>query len=155
MISKIADRIAINLDDLTTRYDRLQLIKRLVEGLSDEKLLALDFAVEMIPQPKRTRPVVVCLCGSTRFMEAYQEANLKETLAGRIVLSIGCNTKDDSMLELSQGVKNRLDELHKRKIDMADEIFVLNVGGYIGQSTKDEIAYAREQGKRVRYLEDR
>ncbi len=77
MISKIADRIAINLDDLTTRYDRLQLIKRLVEGLSDEKLLALDFAVEMIPQPKRTRPVVVCLCGSTRFMEAYQEANLK------------------------------------------------------------------------------
>jgi len=155
MISKIADRIAINLDDLTTRYDRLQLIKRLVEGLSDEKLLALDFAVEMIPQPKRTRPVVFCLCGSTRFMEAYQEANLKETLAGRIVLSIGCNTKDDSMLELSQGVKNRLDELHKRKIDMADEIFVLNVGGYIGQSTKDEIAYAREQGKRVRYLEDR
>jgi hypothetical protein len=102
------------------------------------------------------RPRIVCLCGSTRFMEAFQAANLRETIAGRIVLSIGCNTKSDADLmvlgELTQEAKAALDELHKRKIDLADEIFVLNVGGYIGESTRSEIAYAEAHSKPVRYL---
>ena len=46
-----------------------------------------------------------------------------------------------------------LDDMHKRKIDMADEIFVINVGGYIGSSTKSEIEYAKANGREVRYLE--
>ena len=46
-----------------------------------------------------------------------------------------------------------LDDMHKRKIDMADEIFVINVGGYIGESTRSEIKYAQATGKPVRYLE--
>lgn len=50
--------------------------------------------------------------------------------------------------------KEMLDDMHKRKIDMADEIFVINVGGYIGGSTKSEIKYAKEHGKTVRYLEE-
>lgn len=99
-------------------------------------------------------PIVVCLCGSTRFMEAFQAANLSETLAGRIVLTVGCNTKSDAMLGISDEVKAKLDELHKRKIDMADEILVLNVGGYVGSSTRSEIDYAVAQGKRVRWLEE-
>ena len=98
-------------------------------------------------------PRIVCLCGSTRFMEAFQEANLRETLAGRIVLSVGCDTKSDAMLGLSPEIKAMLDELHKRKIDLAHEILVLNVGGYIGASTRSEIAYAKTEGKAVRYLE--
>jgi hypothetical protein len=97
------------------------------------------------------RTTVTCLCGSTRFSEAFQRANLEETLAGRIVLSIGCDTKSDQGLGLGPEVKAQLDALHLRKIDMADEILVLNVGGYIGESTSREVAYA--QGKRVRYLE--
>ncbi len=100
------------------------------------------------------RPVIVCLCGSTRFMHAFHEANLRETLAGRIVLTVGCDTKSDAMLGLAPDVKEMLDELHKRKIDLADEIFVLNVGGYIGTSTASEIVYARAHGKRVRFLEE-
>lgn len=76
-------------------------------------------------------PTIVCLCGSTRFMDEWQKANLSETLAGRIVLSIGCNTKSDADLQrmgnLTAEKKVELDELHKRKIDLSDEILVLNV----------------------------
>lgn len=104
-------------------------------------------------------PTVVCLCGSTRFSEAYQQANLLETLAGNIVLTIGCDMRSDAHLfahhtpaQLDE-IKVRLDTLHLQKIDLADEILVLNVGGYIGTSTQNEIAYAQRTGKRVRYLE--
>lgn len=90
-------------------------------------------------------------------MDAFQRANLTETIAGKIVLSIGCNTKSDSDLlalgELTPEAKTRLDELHKRKIELADEILVLNVGGYIGESTRSEIAHAQKLGKGIRYLE--
>lgn len=86
-------------------------------------------------------------------MEAFREANLRETLAGRIVLTVGCDTKSDEMLGLNELVKAQLDELHFRKIDIADQILVLNVGGYIGESTRREIAYAMAFGKGIRYLE--
>ena len=105
------------------------------------------------------RPTIVCLCGSTRFMEAFQAANLKETLAGKIVLSVGCNTKSDVDLfknyeyEDMIGMKGMLDELHKRKIDLADEVLILNVGGYVGDSTRSEIAYAKKHKKVLRWLE--
>ena len=105
------------------------------------------------------RPRIVCLCGSTRFGGAFQAANLKETLAGKIVLSIGCNMKSDSEIfghlpqaELDE-IKARLDELHKRKIDLADEVLILNVNGYIGTSTRSELDYAISHGKTVRWLE--
>ncbi len=103
------------------------------------------------------RPKVVCLCGSTRYLDAFQEANLRETIAGNIVLSIGCNIKSDSDLialgELTEEAKAKLDDLHKRKIDLADEVLVLNVGGYIGTSTRSEIDYAIKLGKPVRWSE--
>jgi hypothetical protein len=105
------------------------------------------------------RPKIVCLCGSTRFMEAFQEANLRETVEGHIVLSVGCNTKADAELFLEKhggqtgALKQRLDELHKRKIDLADDVLVLNIGGYVGESTRSEIEYAKSKGKPIRYLE--
>lgn len=109
---------------------------------------------------REPRPPVVCLCGSTRFYDEFRRANLRLTLAGQIVLSIGCDTKPDGDLaaagELAADltdVKARLDELHKRKIDLADYVLVLNVSGYTGPSTRSEIAYARAHGTPVRYLE--
>lgn len=101
------------------------------------------------------RPKVVCLCGSTRFFDAFSEANLKETRAGNIVLSVGCHTHSDSDLGISQDSeeKKKLDELHLRKIDLADEVLILNVGGYIGESTRRELEYATKKGRTVRYLE--
>ncbi len=104
---------------------------------------------------KATMPVpsTMCLVGSTRFSQAYQEANQRETLAGRIVLTIGCDTKSDAMLRLTTEDKIRLDLLHLHKIDRADEVLVLNVGGYVGESTRREIEYARMLGKTLRWLE--
>lgn len=102
-------------------------------------------------------PKIVCLCGSTRFINTFSKVEYQETLAGRIVLTIGCDSKsDDELFKGSEGeaIKERLDELHKRKIDLASEILVLNVGGYIGSSTRSEIQYAERQGKTIRYLED-
>lgn len=106
-----------------------------------------------------TRPTIICLCGSTRFGAAFQKANLDETLAGKIVLSIGCNMKSDeeifgdkSEAEL-HAIKVRLDELHKRKIDLADEVLILNVGGYVGSSTLSECIYASINHKTLRWLE--
>jgi len=104
---------------------------------------------------------VVTLCGSTRFKDAFMQAQKKLTLEGCIVISVGLfgHSGDSEVWEgmsedtLTQ-TKIMLDDMHKRKIDMADEIFVINVGGYIGTSTKSEIAYAKETGKVVRYLEE-
>ena len=98
------------------------------------------------------KPLIVTLCGSTRFKQAFLDANFNETMAGNIVLSVGCFGHADHV-SLTEKEKRMLDTLHKRKIDMSDEILVLNIGGYIGKSTEDEIAYARRCGKGVRFLE--
>ena len=111
-----------------------------------------------IVDEKLNRPRVVCLCGSTRFYEQFQKANFEDTMAGRIVLSVGffphsAEQAHGEKLGVTPEQKERLDELHKRKIDLADEVFVLNVGGYIGSSTSSEIEYAEKRGKPIRYLE--
>lgn len=103
------------------------------------------------PEPVE-RPRIVCLCGSTKFRAAFEAANKMETLAGRMVLSVGCFMHADAV-PITPEQKINLDVLHKRKIDLADEIYVLNVGGYIGDSTKSEVRYAQEKGKSTRWLE--
>lgn len=105
-------------------------------------------------------PKIVCLCGSTRFYRDFQEANYRETMAGNIVLTVGFyphapNMVHNAQLGCTDQEKKQLDWLHFRKIEMADEILVLNVGGYIGQSTNNEIAHAQKLGKTVRFLEPR
>lgn len=99
------------------------------------------------------RPTVVCLCGSGRFRDAFIEAEFEETIAGKIVLTIGCNTKDVARDRSLDHHKPNLDVLHLRKIDLADEVLILNVDGYIGESTEQELWYAQEQGKVIRFLE--
>ena len=103
---------------------------------------------------------VITLCGSTRFKDAFMEAQKRLTLEGNIVISVGLfgHSGDHEVWEnMDEGTltatKEMLDDMHKRKIDMADEIFVINVGGYIGDSTRSEIEYANATGKPVRYLE--
>ena len=96
---------------------------------------------------------VITLCGSTRFKEQYIEAQKRLTLAGNIVISVGLFGHSGDNEVWTEGTKQMLDDMHKRKIDMADSIFVINVGGYIGESTKSEIEYAKSNGKRIDYLE--
>ena len=96
---------------------------------------------------------VITLCGSTRFKEQFMAVQKKLTLEGNIVISVGLfgHSGDDEVW--TPGMKEMLDNMHKRKIDMADAIYVINVGGYIGESTRSEIEYALRNGKRVYYLE--
>ena len=103
---------------------------------------------------------VITLCGSTRFKDVFMKVQKDLTLAGNIVINVGLfgHSGDHEVWEnVDEGTltktKEMLDDMHKRKIDMADEIFVINVGGYIGSSTKSEIEYAKTTGKAVRYLE--
>ena len=103
---------------------------------------------------------VVTLCGSTRFRDAFTEAQKRLTLEGYIVISVGLfgHAGDEEVWEgmpedTVTKTKEMLDDMHKRKIDMADEIYVINVDGYIGSSTRSEIRYAEAAGKKVRYLE--
>ena len=103
---------------------------------------------------------VITLCGSTKFKDEFLKVQKELTLKGNIVISVGLfgHSGDNEVWEnMDEGTltktKEMLDDMHKRKIDMADEIFVINVGGYIGESTKSEIEYAKGLNKNVNYLE--
>lgn len=96
---------------------------------------------------------VVTLCGSTRFKDAFMEAQKRLTLEGNIVISVGLFGHSGDNEVWTEGTKEMLDNMHKRKIDMSDGIYVINVGGYIGESTRSEIDYAIRNGKTVEYLE--
>ena len=103
---------------------------------------------------------IITLCGSTKFKEEFIKVQKELTLQGNIVLSVGLfgHSGDSEVWEnMDEGTltktKEMLDDMHKRKIDMSDEIFVINVDGYIGESTKSEIEYANKMGKKISYLE--
>lgn len=103
---------------------------------------------------------VITLCGSTKFKTEFLKAQKDLTLKGNIVISVGLfgHSGDSEVWEkMDEGTltktKEMLDDMHKRKIDMSDEIFVINVGGYIGESTQSEIQYAKQTGKKINYLE--
>ena len=104
---------------------------------------------------------IITLCGSTRFRREFEEVQKKLTLEGNIVISVGLfgHSGDSEVWEgMDEGTltktKEMLDDMHKRKIDLADAVFIVNPGGYIGDSTRSEIAYARETGKTVLWLEE-
>ncbi len=103
---------------------------------------------------------VITLCGSTKFKEDFMREQKRLTLEGNIVISVGLfgHSGDSEVWEnMTEGqltaTKIMLDDMHKRKIDMADEIFVINKNGYIGESTQSEIEYAISTNKKVNYME--
>ena len=96
---------------------------------------------------------VITLCGSTRFKDEFMGVQKRLTLEGNIVISVGLFGHAGDNEVWTEGTKEMLDDMHLRKIDMADEIYVINVDGYIGTSTRNEIEYAKRTGKVVRYLE--
>lgn len=95
---------------------------------------------------------IITLCGSIKFKDEFIRVQEKLTLEGNIVFSpnfFNNIKKEDIDLE----TKKMLDKMHRQKIDMSDEIYVINPGGYIGESTKSEIEYAKSKGKNISYLE--
>lgn len=127
--------------------------------LSD--LPTYGLALCLVGEAFMTRPEIVVLCGSTRFYDDFQQANYEHTMAGRIVLSVGFYPHAKATHGHGEGVghdsaeKVALDELHKRKIDLADWVYVLNRDWYIGESTRNEIHYAIANSKPVRYAFDK
>lgn len=124
-------------------------VQDMIQALKEDGWLQLD----------PDRPKIICLCGSTRFTEQMLVKQWELTKQGNIVLS-WCSLptwyfqgEDKAHIGDQEGVKALVDEVHKRKIDLADEVLVLNVGGYIGESTRSEINYAESNNKPVRYLE--
>ena len=94
------------------------------------------------------RPEIVCICGSTRFVDEMRAANRDLTLAGVIV--VAPSEADGS---ITDGQRTVVDALHLRKIDLADRVLVVNPGGYVGESTSREIAYARATGKPISFTD--
>ncbi len=97
---------------------------------------------------------IVTLCGSTRFKDEFMQVQKQLSLEGKIVISCGLFGHSGDAEVFVPGMKEMLDDMHLRKIDLADEIYVINPGGYIGDSTRREIAYALSTGKIVNYLEN-
>ena len=96
---------------------------------------------------------IVCLCGSTRFKRTFRHMTARLSLDGYIVLGVALWNHGERV-ELTEEQKRHLDNLHKRKIDLCDEVYVLDVGGYVGESTRSEIECADRIGRPVRYLSD-
>ena len=97
---------------------------------------------------------VITLCGSTKFKDKFLEVQKDLTLKGNIVISVGLFGHSGDNEVWTEGTKEMLDDMHKRKIDLADEIFVINKNGYIGESTRSEIEYAIKTNKKVNYMEE-
>lgn len=98
---------------------------------------------------------IITLCGSTKFKDDFIREQKRLTLAGNIVLSVGLFGHSGDIEVWNDGVKDMMDDMHKRRIDLSDEIFVINKNGYIGSSTKSEIEYAIKTGKKVNYMEQK
>ena len=95
---------------------------------------------------------VITLCGSIRFKNEFMKVQEELTLDGNVVFTP--NFFNNLKGEINAETKKMLDEMHRQKIDMSNEIYVINCGGYIGESTKSEIEYAKANGKKISYLED-
>ncbi len=95
---------------------------------------------------------VITLCGSTRFKDDFLRTQRDLTLKGNIVIPLSIFSQSES-LPLDESAINMLAEMHNQKIDMADEIYVINKDGYIGESTQKEIAYATLRKKKITYME--
>ena len=104
-------------------------------------------------------PAIICLCGSTRFTDIMLVHQWELTKKGFVVLSWCAlpdwyfKGKDKAHIGDQEGVKEIVDEVHLRKIDLADQVLILNVDGYIGESTRNELEYAKKAGKNIRFLE--
>lgn len=130
-------------------------IENQTNRLSDAEFDRKDARKYLIEKKALKQPKIVCYCGSLRVaMEAFKKAEYESVMKGEIALLPCCMFVDiEREFGAESNYKLKADELHKRKIDLCDEVFVLNVNGYIGSSTKSEIEYAIGIGKPIIYLE--
>lgn len=120
-----------------------------------EDVVAGNWTPHVVTFRAPTRPRIVCICGSTRFASQMNDLAQKLTLEGRIVVRpevVAYDSEKDEQF-VDPAAKERLDELHLRKIDLCDEVWVVNTGYYIGKSTRREIEYASALGRPIHYTQ--
>lgn len=141
--------------DLVREADPAEL-RALVLSWMLQRTRDAEVLAETLAKMKAGRPHIVTICGSTRFKDEIHAANARLTLEGNLVISLGVFGHTDMPdVDWSTGgtdLKVALDDLHRQKIRLADSIYVCNPGGYVGESTRNEIAYAESLGLPVRYL---
>lgn len=137
-----------NTEEIPTNYA--------IAKIAYEARLAKESAFHIgLPSKKeKHKEKVITLCGSTRYKDEFFAALENLTLAGNIVMLPGYFGHQEGAIPISESVKENLDALHKKKIDMSDAIYVINKDGYIGESTKSEITYALAHGKEILYYEN-
>ena len=125
-------------------------------GKEKRSIIANETEPEPEPEPEPPTFPVICLCGSTRFKDEFQRLTREFTLQGFLVLSVVFYVHDQSDPDYVRitSKKAMLDEIHLQKIRMSNGIYVINKGGYIGESTRREIEYAKSIGKTVQYMEE-
>lgn len=158
---------ALAIEQIAQRYEaKVQQLREALVATFDEcdqiteRFIKLrEKALSTTPPPRMVnadRPKIICLCGSTRFTDEMLVKQWELTKQGNIVLS-WCAVPESYFkgphVGDAEGVKEIVDEVHKRKIDLCDSVFVMNVGGYFGESTTSEIKYATAHGKPVEWLE--
>lgn len=131
-------------------------ISQILRDFKAEKI-SLSKTVELINQSASSLPAretgegvkVICYCGSfNKAFDAFKRAEYNSVITGHIAL-LPCFMGGTPIADY----KEKADQLHKQKIELADEVFILNVGGYIGESTRSEIEHAMKIGKPIKYLE--
>lgn len=137
-----------NTEEIPTNYA--------IAKIAYEAHLAQESAshIGLLPKKEKRKEKVITLCGSTRYRDEFFAALENLTLAGNIVMLPGYFGHQEGAIPISEAVKENLDALHKKKIDMSDAIYVINKDGYIGESTKSEITYAIAHGKEILYYEN-
>lgn len=141
--------------DLDSVSDKTYISFYLNEEFVKDEQKSYAKEMEKEKNKRKNKPKIITLCGSTRFKEEFEKVQRELTLQGIIVLSVGLfsHAEENGEEWATDGTKQMLDDLHKRKIDMSDEIYVINKNGYIGSSTKSEIEYAKAKNMPINYLE--
>lgn len=152
------NKYKVQLDNLVKLNDKNNAIiekqNDLIKTFKDANIASALKNSESFPKEfKFSERKIVCLCGSTKFKEAFEKANREETAKGNIVLTVAMFGHLEG-LDMDSEEKKTFDAVHDSKIELADEVLVLNIDGYIGETTKAEIEYAKSLNKEIRYLEE-
>lgn len=131
-----------------TKFDVTDQLHKVLDAVYDK---ALEHHKKANGMKKRTH--ILTICGSSKFQEQIDQVNAEFTAANWVVFSPSCHLTKKLQL-IPHNIDEINDEVHKRKIELCDAIFVVNVGGYIGESTAKNIEYARQEGKKIFYLEE-
>lgn len=127
---------------------------RVIHGLDFKTGLPVDELPVDTSVEDEQKSSIICLIGSTKFKKEFEHAIREETLNGNIVLSVAQFSHADN-LSISESEKTIFDKVHLKKIEISNTVLVINAGGYIGESTKRELQYAKNLNKSIEFFREK